>query len=1852
MAVPSQFVPAPAELTTPSQFDLTQADRNFQQIQAVENRWSLPRLPDMAKLDLATMPGADEDGIYGLLTGLDDDLNQNRAEEPARPRIPLTDPLRLTGRDQAEIIVSSLSSNPPPTRPTADAVKLLKLRAIDEGLIDMDPSQVDSTWSPELNSVRGEMAFNDYNRALRGDRFGAIPIGDENHGLLKLLDDFTNPAGLLSAATQLDLFPDIGAVKREARSWGDKWREFAASDNPVDAAGNLFDALLGPIDDAILPVINVGLMFTGVGAVFNTARVGWMGARGVKALDTAGDIYGATRGASGLLARGRSALWGDRALKAADTNLRFLGETSWLARRAQRSRRFASIGRGMEEWRRNPLVKASKAVVQPGMRAGFLSQVEERLPTFQGGVSLADVSPEVEQLSSGLYVASQQLWMTPFEVLFTPYNIFRPGTFVRNAQAAKRGVSTALGTIGGRAVVGAGLGAGAGLVTGEDAGDIGEAAAVGAGIGAAAPVIGRGISTSAGGAAVKGGVLGAAAGAFLGDGPEDMAVGAMAGAGIMALTPSARRKFFKQHGEAMSNRVLRGLGNMMMRTSFVPLAQDQHIAASFDRGMRYMLRNQPDDLQGWVRTVESDGVVEAFSRHTNTDREVAAGAIGFMFISSSIDYIARAQAKVVDGPGEELRYLQARNKLISQIRQFNPEKPTAAVLDEVADAMAWTRGAYTSPQEFHQARRAIRAELEASPEDVQRLIDKHNEQAVETLHQLTRESNLPSLRSPNDPIPVRPTGAPGVERFAREGMEARARLMEAYMPRVRDHFLNFGEFVARSHEIRTLRTEGLLDAAQLRPFRTRAQNLRKIRNRDRIVQTANELADPEGLPPSNRSIAGEINRNLVDLFRPGRVDESALRRANVSPLAWANESGRATVMRLDSKSSQEWAELGETIKDHLDARSKLAHLTAKVDFRRILARAAPTLDQRAKLDSLSARQISRLVEALPAKDIKGNRDQLKYLLNYAKRHELTVADLDAAVARKADELASNTRLWDEFGLDPYALDDDGKVIGGFDALERRFRQAQDKIPLTASEIDVPELVAYLRRTGNDAGADRVLELQNRLAADGYRLVHGVEFMMPEDLAFGEIFSDVTRRNLNALTLGNFFKGRLPIERIVLEDRRQRQAVVNWLSKIRNRDLSPESQEVDHVMDALHQFLRDKQDQVTEALRQADRQGIIERTTVRARSSFTPIRLDDMQQRKNEIVPMLDNYLGARIQDWDTKDSEAVWRSIADFRNREFQDMGVYALEASVRSSNQAAWFLKTLSGTKWLERLGPNPNRAQRFLARGRGKRLAGGAIGAAVGRQQDPEGETGAGAPILGALAGVAGASVAPAALGKLGLDELAAKADLSKYGFLADNLARMRDSLRFTLSPMFDLSRFTEGMMLAQTAAPFRKANGERIVMPFNMTPRSLKRQIGTTKYDKNISKFQAMARNRGDFDADAIDSTGRWFKQVGILGFSPVDWMGTAFVRLVDEGLDADSAYQAAREMYTYGVRGRSAAELSANFVFFPFSFQKKAIGHVAKWMNQDLTRSILIHDALQTYQVLDEKFNLDEYWRNHMPWLQQLQRMNLLAYGVSPGRFGGINSQLFESSGKLAWNLFVPVGVPINDVTAMEELVGTEEQRANGRLGGVMGNLMPAINDINWMIRNAAESDAMLGLNPMWSDRFMTDFAEIRSGYDEWNAYKKDLETQLKGRGFELTDIHRMPWLGQEKLAYDRKRQELEERYPAWFESRQEAAEENAALQMERQQRLLRYRNWDSGGRRGYISPDDWMVGEFEGVLENYRNELELRTGSRDLTNAPPIVFDEIRQISADYARQNPYWKGLWEKWYRPELGPITIELREL
>ena len=1784
-----------------SAFDVSQTDRNLRQISTVERTWGLPPLPDEVKFDLATQQGADEDGLSSFLTGLEQDLNYKDQSEPELLTKPTT-PFQLAGMDQARIILAGVAGAPAPELPSMDAVRLLKQRAVDEGYIDpnaLDPS--DPTWSPEMNGIRGEMVFDDYNSRQLGDRPGAAPL----KGVMGILNDFTSPSGLLSAATQLDLFWDVGAIEREVTSWGDKWREVGHSKNPLDFAGNLIDALTGPIDDIVLPALNLALLATGVGAVANTARIGWMGAR----IATGGRLL------EGLYSSGRAL-----------QNWKALGEASWTAQKLMGSTSEAAqtVGRGLQAWREALAVRGTRAVMQPVMRLGFAHEAEERMGMYKGGgASLSDI-PGVAGVAQRVKAFGANPLSLPFEMMLAPYNIWVPGTFLRSGGSGPNILSTAgkfaagaLGTIPGRAAAGGLIGVGAGTLAGEDAGDVAKGGLIGAGVGAALPAVGKALQAPVVRAAA-GAAAGAGMGALLGDDPEDIAFGAMAGLGLI-YRPQSLRNWLPKAGATLVDRTLTNIGTGLSYLSFKPIAEDQRVSVAFHRGMQARLVDSPDKLEEWNRAVQENGVIGALAKTSGVDDESAAATIGFTLTTAAIDHTAKAQSMFVGGSDDT--YHMFRNKLTSQLRSFDLSDPSPQTLNEFALARSFAES--TNLRNVRKAFRRIRAQIEADPGAALELAARHNELAHDTIRQLISAENMPDLA---DNV---------LGEFGKLDDMERASVMETYMPQIGDTFGNWPAFSEATAQIRQATVDGHLAAMTIAPAKNRRGNW--------IVPKGLDIA---GVQASN-PVVSATNRAFTDLLLGPNIDFGKARRlGRFTPLATALSPGRPTVMLQESLDWGQLVEETDRLADIVDAGKHMRTLPA--DPKTLLARAqakqsglaaAAPVDLSTSVDTWTKGQVKNLLAMMPSTD----KSKYKYLLDFAKRKGLTVDEIGLEVNRLSDEVLNDGGFWNRVGLQPTARQvtelKDGrkqvKVLTGLDALEAKVKELDRKAHYTAKRIDTEQLVEYHRSQGDDIAAQAVQDMADGLESRGYKLVHGVEFLMPEDLAHGPIFADVTARHLNAATFGNFFKGRLPIEAHAIEDRRQRLALASELSRGAGHVL-PDSDAVNWALEDLHALIRSQHDRVEQMMVDLHNQTLLDRTINRVRSSFTPVRLDDLSAKKTQVVEFL------KARGYDEEKALAVWRASNKFRNTSFKDLGLYSLEAKLRSSNQISWALKTASGSKHFEGLG-DVSKGRALWESGKGKRYIGAVAGAAYGRNQageDATFEERLGAAVLGGVGGAAVASVVPRAIGAMGVDKAARMADNWRFGYMADGLARLRDSMRFTLSPFFDLSRYTEGMMLAQTAAPLRKADGTRLALPLDMSPKGLRRTLrnemrkaGDTgdvsgkawgQYERYLKEFNAAAA--GDYDPETLDSVGRWFQQIGIMGFSPTDWMSTAFAHLRRQGIGAEQSYKAARGMYTYGTRGRSAAELSVNFIFFPFSFQKKALGHIAHWMHDDLSRSLMIHDALKTYEILDEKFNLDEYWREHVPMLRQLQKLNLFAYGISPGRFGGINRQLFESAGKVGWNLFVPAGMEIRDASAGKELQS------------VMRSLTPAINDVDWMVQNLKETGHVI-----FSQDHVTSSAEARKGYEAWNRFKEDFDSELKQQGFSFNQLDE-PWLADAKQYYDAKKAEYADRYPAWQKSKTESISEIQSLAMERSLRIDRVARAGMGGPPASI--DDYMLAQFDDYLTLTKQQMGL-LGFTNLEDAPPEIYNEIRQTALDYLDENPGFRALWEKFYRRELGPISV-----
>jgi hypothetical protein len=617
--------------TASSGLDAAAIDRNLRTIRTVQSTWRLPSMPDNVMLDLASMPGAHPEHLSDLLNGLDTDIHQED-EEPARLYSPIqwNDPKTLqepSGMDQFRTVFNGLLNDMPPTENSVDSVKAWKQQAIDRGyLASPDNGVVDSTWDPSLNSVRYQMFQDDLDRSYRGNRPGAMSMDS----VLSTLNKWTSPSGLLGAAQHLDLWWDPKAISHEFSTWGDKFRKLGKSKNPFDFGKNLIDALTGPIDDIIVPAVNIALLATGVGEAYNFARVSIAGAE----LATEGSTLFKSLYEIPKLGTALSKLQAPFKVADIGVDVEKFGEASTLATRLGRSENTLISGAGdaLKSWREFQPVRTSKKFVQTGMKLGLLSQAEDNLlPGYQGGKSIGDIGAVKSfegRFKNSPFVAPLTM---AGEALFTPYTILSHGSLTGSLSEATGAIGRGLGTTGGRAAAGALVGATAGL-TGDDSGDVVKGALLGAGAGAALPVAGRVLEAvnenplgrvagkAAVGAAV-GGVLGAATG-------HDVSSSALLGAGVGAGSGIAKAIADSSAGRVGGSRMVGHVSDFLQSTSFKPMADDQKIAAVFHNSyVQHLAQSgQTDVLDTYTSAFDQGGFKHAMKMvHGMDDEELGAG---------------------------------------------------------------------------------------------------------------------------------------------------------------------------------------------------------------------------------------------------------------------------------------------------------------------------------------------------------------------------------------------------------------------------------------------------------------------------------------------------------------------------------------------------------------------------------------------------------------------------------------------------------------------------------------------------------------------------------------------------------------------------------------------------------------------------------------------------------------------------------------------------------------------------------------------------------------------------------------------------------------------------------------------------------------------------------------------------------------------------------------------------------------------------------------------------------------------------------------------------------------------------
>ena len=1851
-------------------------DANVQTLKQIEKSLGLPALPNEVTLDLASAQGSTPALLSSLFTGISRDFEeaQKRPAHPVRSMeiwTPQTPGLNVRERT-VRGLTSIMSEDTYPFRMDERAVQHWKQRAVDKGYLDLAPREIESgRWLPEYRGIAAEMARDDMADRFSGEKAGSMSL--EN--VLEVAEQWLTPRGLYRAALELDLFWDVEKIGTEFAQWGDKLESW--KDDPWDVR-KFLDMVTGPVDDIIFPALNIALMFTGVGQVWVAGRVLVGGAKAAKALNPS--IVKGLYGAGGSVGRAIG-----RSVTAADpvADLARLGKTGlvddagnvltgsrsmtskFLEPRAGERVAPTLPGRGLDRvrqtkaaegtrwaldsWRANSGVVMAKKVNQQAIRLGTASNVQA-LVDEPGQFTIANMTSADDYVNSALEMDVVD-W--GIDLLFTPANFFEPKAFRGIAQAFVPGhVSRIMRMSQDEKILGAFHQPVRAWVVETDPGALARFDEV-----------------------AKTDVGQAMADVMAGGDKESLG-------GVMA--------YVAMHG-VVDHNALELIGETGVGLHLKGGARDSWLQA------RGKLLAQMSHYDPW----DVNRVFDVFSRHG--DQGVLAGLDdGIEAVASDLigvkgrprlqklfEYSPRGQTSLFPGSGPPPGFNPTRAWDSDHVRLFGHRDEAGDVV-WAATARKGKDDFFTevNVNEFAEAAgiddlAAARALIEEAGEDFVGewglFLNRYRKTGLDGTARHWRMSEAHEFAPYDQAKLARLREAVGNHNIKRDADVKHAlkvladnpKLLEQYVAEVLPTFGRWNDYHGAMEDLYSLQRAGRLENA-------------------RLVGPVSESGKRLSIDPQGKAMGDKIQTRIVDNLATGGLDDDVAIHgiaANgwFSPLArnlsWETSGkwslrhvGKGGVSRAAAvPTKQEALELAHGGSTRLRRLESWRELKTKAAGQKLVEpfRSAVRGEAIEVVDPAVEDVFVRLLDIMPASD----RGSLRTMMREAQKAGLDLDDFEA-------HLMADLHGW----------------------LNRsdwsRFRVAVD--PKDQSEAAVRKLVGKLREESNmmaSAIEGIPAEIVESLAARGYELVYGADFSIPREIMEGVFpqLAQVNSRQLARQRFSSHFARKDPVVVRQLKARMMRSGIYaeNLRAQRGGKDVrfdfgtdpSQMTPDMERVTDILYEMSDDWQ-------RQA--QGGAET----AAGAFGKIGHRMTFSRMAGGVDQLPSAMPAKT--WNDKlvnvygftqdEANMLRAALMKSRNLGFEEMGLLSVEYAVRAQPNlinamrllGRWRGDSIAGTAtiwasqvtgmgfggsfawadYMQRTDGDPDSFKTQMG-ATGAAIGGAAVGRMVGTQAARK------MPVLKNLAG--NAKFAHVEGRKFGMGAAAAAWESSpsvKHAYLADNLANLRDQVRFTLSPIFDASRYSEGILMSiMEDIPGHLANAR-----VNMSPALYRRSVAATwlrdnpggnktqaaayakqKWEDSLAQFRAAAS--GDFNYDVLDGMARRYEAVGILGFSPAAWQASTYAQLLEAGVDSKKAYDTTRQIFTYGVTGRSAAELSANFIFFPFSFTKKVLGHVGRFMQQDMGRAVILTDMLTQYQVLSDHYDLEQEFKDRAPILNRAARLNVLAYGVGLGRFGGVNASMLDALGGVPGlrsatfpnlgfedyvfginptidgitNLFIPQGVNMSSADQADNV------------WDITRKMLPAINDVNSLLMDFMQQTQVVA-----NDSNMTDQAEQRYGWETWRAWQDEQNLALRSMG--------MTWeqaMGNEQFAAiaTAERVRISRQFPAWKFSFGDGIASQQAIDMEIKERVDAYLKGESADPAdGYL----WtFTREYEYVNE-YLKQFGYSFASPE--NVPPQAFDLLRRRALDLAEQAPNdyarrrWLRLYGRTYRRMLGDITTELK--
>lgn len=457
-----------------------------------------------------------------------------------------------------------------------------------------------------------------------------------------------------------------------------------------------------------------------------------------------------------------------------------------------------------------------------------------------------------------------------------------------------------------------------------------------------------------------------------------------------------------------------------------------------------------------------------------------------------------------------------------------------------------------------------------------------------------------------------------------------------------------------------------------------------------------------------------------------------------------------------------------------------------------------------------------------------------------------------------------------------------------------------------------------------------------------------------------------------------------------------------------------------------------------------------------------------------------------------------------------------------------------------------------------------------------------------------------------------------------LPTSLARVRDELRFNLSPLFDARRVF-------------KTNVKMMVdgVQGTMTPVKHLREMG--QWEDAHALLDTLQGSKGRFTS--LDDADSWLDAHGVFGlYNPRHYEAYYAFMKKQQGATDQEIKDGLVRVFQYGrdgMEGRTAMERSMNTVFFPFSFEKTVMRNVGSYLLDRPAQMLIISNSLDAYRDFSNHHKdnpLAQQWiETHLPLLKEAERLNTFATGFSLGEPGGVNRPILNAFLPQSWDTSKDrtalLGRFIPAITDLQRIIneGTDQQRivrtalSNGMrtLHGDDGvgilNSQPVAETANQQVHDALNLKAQL----------LVTFGPVLA----YNLNKPLDQQYTFGAGPGIPADYRNAPITRSNLA-----EIIHLRYPEWDPTK--GAQIATANK----------RNFDILVRKLQSAGDARAT-----AYEDFYTKANTAIGHINHDQYPPEqeaqVQDLFRQRAMEFAKTDPAFLKIYNKMFRNAFGPI-------